>query len=198
MTGDRAHGFRYALRQPGAVTFTSAGLLARLPVAMIALATVLLVSNVSGSYGYAGLLSALFAVTAALVSIVTSRWADSVGQTIVLRVLGVLHSGLIVAFTASIVAEIVRGSIQSLPRGQVEAAISLGLNPFQRLRLVILPQAQRGPSGYRLRAGQPHPLCHRTRVRVPSLEFSALPVFGPSSSPASALEFSSAHWTSGS
>ena len=44
---------------------------------------------------------------------------------------------------ASIVAEIVRGSIQSLPRGQVEAAISLGLNPFQRLRLVILPQALR-------------------------------------------------------
>lgn len=46
-------------------------------------------------------------------------------------------------FTASIVAEIVRGSIQSLPPGQVEAAISLGLNPFQRLRLVILPQALR-------------------------------------------------------
>ncbi len=46
-------------------------------------------------------------------------------------------------FTASIVAEIVRGSIQSLPRGQVEAAISLGLTPFQRLRLVILPQALR-------------------------------------------------------
>jgi len=46
-------------------------------------------------------------------------------------------------FTASVVAEIVRGSIQSLPRGQVEAAISLGLSPFQRLRLVILPQALR-------------------------------------------------------
>jgi len=46
-------------------------------------------------------------------------------------------------FTASTVAEIVRGSIQSLPRGQVEAAISLSLNPFQRLRLVILPQALR-------------------------------------------------------
>ena len=46
-------------------------------------------------------------------------------------------------FTAAVVAEIVRGSIQSLPRGQVEAAISLSLNPFQRLRLVILPQALR-------------------------------------------------------
>ena len=46
-------------------------------------------------------------------------------------------------FTASVVADIVRGSIQSLPRGQVEAAVSLALTPFQRLRLVILPQALR-------------------------------------------------------
>ena len=46
-------------------------------------------------------------------------------------------------FTASVVAEIVRGSIQALPRGQVEAAVSLGLSPYQSLRLVILPQALR-------------------------------------------------------
>ena len=46
-------------------------------------------------------------------------------------------------FTTSVVAEIVRGSIQALPRGQVEAAVSLGLSPYQRLRLVILPQALR-------------------------------------------------------
>lgn len=46
-------------------------------------------------------------------------------------------------FTASVVSEIVRGSIQSLPAGQIEAAVSLGLTPYQRLRLVILPQALR-------------------------------------------------------
>ena len=46
-------------------------------------------------------------------------------------------------FTASVVAEIVRGSIQALPRGQIEASISLGLSSYQRLRLVILPQALR-------------------------------------------------------
>ena len=99
-------GFRQALRQPGVAVFTSAGLLARLPVAMIALATVLLVSNVTGSYAYAGALSALFAVTAALVSIVTSRWVDTIGQTVVLRILGIGHSLLIVAFTLSIVRDI--------------------------------------------------------------------------------------------
>ena len=46
-------------------------------------------------------------------------------------------------FTAAVVAEIVRGSIQSLPRGQIEASLSLGLSSYQRLRLVILPQALR-------------------------------------------------------
>jgi ABC-type amino acid transport system permease subunit len=46
-------------------------------------------------------------------------------------------------YTAAQIAEIVRGSIQALPRGQIEAAISLGLSPYQRLKLVILPQALR-------------------------------------------------------
>ena len=46
-------------------------------------------------------------------------------------------------YTAAQIAEVVRGSIQSLPRGQIEAAISIGLSPYQRLKLVILPQALR-------------------------------------------------------
>ncbi len=40
-------------------------------------------------------------------------------------------------------AEIVRGSIQAIPRGQSEAAIALNLSPTQRLRHVVLPQALR-------------------------------------------------------
>lgn len=103
MATDGATGFRLALSTPGVRTFTSAGLVARLPVAMIALATVLLVSNQTGSYAYAGLLSALFALTAALVSIGTSRWADAVGQTRVLRALAVAHSSLLALFTAAVV-----------------------------------------------------------------------------------------------
>lgn len=38
-------------------------------------------------------------------------------------------------------AEVVRGGIQSIPRGQTEAGISLNLTTGQRLRHVILPQA---------------------------------------------------------
>lgn len=41
------------------------------------------------------------------------------------------------------VAEILRGAIQAIPRGDWEAAASLGLSRFQVLRLVILPQAFR-------------------------------------------------------
>ncbi|MEU5850299.1 ectoine/hydroxyectoine ABC transporter permease subunit EhuC [Saccharopolyspora shandongensis] len=38
-------------------------------------------------------------------------------------------------------AEIVRGAITALPRGQREGAIALSLTPYQRMRYVILPQA---------------------------------------------------------
>jgi general L-amino acid transport system permease protein len=46
-------------------------------------------------------------------------------------------------YTASHIAEIVRGSILSVPKGQTEASTALGLKDFQRLRYVILPQALR-------------------------------------------------------
>ncbi|WP_411079252.1 ectoine/hydroxyectoine ABC transporter permease subunit EhuC [Streptomyces sp. cmx-18-6] len=38
-------------------------------------------------------------------------------------------------------AEVVRGAVNSVPRGQYEAAIALNLSPARRLRKVILPQA---------------------------------------------------------
>jgi general L-amino acid transport system permease protein len=49
----------------------------------------------------------------------------------------------LVIYTASHIAEIVRGSIQAVPKGQHEAATALALSPGQRLRFVILPQALR-------------------------------------------------------
>ncbi len=54
--------------------------------------------------------------------------------------LAALITGLSV-YTASFIAEIVRGSVLAIPKGQTEAAEALGFNGFQRLRLVILPQA---------------------------------------------------------
>jgi len=46
-------------------------------------------------------------------------------------------------FTSAYVAEIVRAGIQSVPRGQVEAARALGLSGTQTMRHVVLPQAVR-------------------------------------------------------
>lgn len=47
----------------------------------------------------------------------------------------------IILFTAAYVAEVVRGGLQGVSSGQYEAAESLGLNYYQTMRLVILPQA---------------------------------------------------------
>jgi general L-amino acid transport system permease protein len=49
----------------------------------------------------------------------------------------------LVTYTASFIAEIVRAGILSVPRGQAEAAQSLGLTRRRALRFIILPQALR-------------------------------------------------------
>jgi general L-amino acid transport system permease protein len=47
----------------------------------------------------------------------------------------------IILFTAAYIAEVVRGGLQAMSRGQYEAAESIGLNYYLTMRLVILPQA---------------------------------------------------------
>jgi general L-amino acid transport system permease protein len=46
-------------------------------------------------------------------------------------------------FNAAYLAENIRSGLQTLPPGQAEAARSLGLNPVQTLRFIVLPQALR-------------------------------------------------------
>ena len=55
---------------------------------------------------------------------------------------GALLTGLVV-YTAAFIAEVVRGGIASVPKGQWEAASSLGFAPLQTLRRIVLPQALR-------------------------------------------------------
>src|SRR5690606_24018227 len=59
--------------------------------------------------------------------------------------LGFMVSGItaLVLNCAAYTAEIIRAGIQSIDKGQMEAARSLGLNQFQAMRKVILPQAFR-------------------------------------------------------
>ena len=53
-------------------------------------------------------------------------------------VAGVLSLGI---FFGAYMAEILRGSIQSIDKGQLEAASSLGISHFQAMRHIVLPQA---------------------------------------------------------
>ncbi len=46
-------------------------------------------------------------------------------------------------YTAAFIAEVVRAGVQSVDRGQIEAARAIGLNHFRVLGLIILPQALR-------------------------------------------------------
>jgi general L-amino acid transport system permease protein len=49
----------------------------------------------------------------------------------------------IIAFEAAYIAEVVRGGLQAVPHGQVEAAQAVGLAPWRTMRLIVLPQALR-------------------------------------------------------
>jgi polar amino acid transport system permease protein len=114
----------------------------------------------------AGLLGALAVGTLAcglrigrfrLLSIGASAYIESIRSTPLLVQLFFFYFGLpslgfrlseaatgILALTlnsGAYMAEIIRAGIQSISHGQMEAAVSSGLNYFQRMRYVILPQA---------------------------------------------------------
>jgi general L-amino acid transport system permease protein len=50
---------------------------------------------------------------------------------------------IFVLFTAAYVAEIVRGGLQSVPKGQIEAGRAMGLTPVPIMTRIVLPQALR-------------------------------------------------------
>ena len=84
-------------------------------------------------------------------------WIELVRATPILAILIIIFLGLprvgirlpaveaaivgLTIYTSAVLAEIVRAGIQSIPRGEVEAARSLGLNYLQTMRLIVLPQA---------------------------------------------------------
>lgn len=79
------------LRLPGARAFVGAGFVARLPMAMLGLGTVLLVRASTGSYGLAGAVGATIAIANALGAPQIGRLVDRFGQRRVLLPAMVLH-----------------------------------------------------------------------------------------------------------
>jgi general L-amino acid transport system permease protein len=48
---------------------------------------------------------------------------------------------MVTLFSSAYIAEVIRGGLQALPNGQIEAADAMGLKYWQSMRLIILPQA---------------------------------------------------------
>jgi len=48
---------------------------------------------------------------------------------------------MVVLFSSGYMAEVIRGGLQAIPKGQIEAADSMGLKYWQSMRLIVLPQA---------------------------------------------------------
>ena len=83
--------YRVILTLPGASYFVLAGLIARFPISMYGLGAVLLVQSRTGSYFEAGVVSAAFAISAAVGGPVTSRFADRLGQNRLIPLLLSMH-----------------------------------------------------------------------------------------------------------
>jgi len=83
--------YRAVLSLPGAAAFSTAGLLARLPISMVGIGLVLLVENASGSYGLAGLIAAVFTVVNALAAPQVGRLVDRHGQRRILPTAVAVH-----------------------------------------------------------------------------------------------------------
>ena len=89
---------------PGARALVVAGFLARLPMSMVGLGTVLLVAAESGSYGLAGAVSGTGVLA---FSVLSPRWAQAMdrrGQGVVLRVTMAGYAGFGLLFVAAVVA----------------------------------------------------------------------------------------------
>jgi MFS family permease len=72
--------YRDLLSTPGALGFSAAGFVARMPIAMLGLGIVLMVSRETGSYGLAGTVSAVFALLNAAGAPLVARLVDRHGQ----------------------------------------------------------------------------------------------------------------------
>ena len=84
----------------------------------------------------------LFRCTPLLVQIIWFYYAFPV--VIGIDIPGVIAAGLVLSlYTGAFYAEIVRGGVNSIERGQWDAARSIGLRYVPMMRLVILPQAFR-------------------------------------------------------
>ncbi|GAA0948777.1 MFS transporter [Nonomuraea longicatena] len=79
-----ANPYRELFRAPGALAFSAAGFVARLPLSMTGIGLIAMLSQLHGEYGLAGAVSATFTLSTALCGPQVSRLVDRAGQSRVL------------------------------------------------------------------------------------------------------------------
>ncbi|HEY7430909.1 MAG TPA: MFS transporter [Streptosporangiaceae bacterium] len=118
--GRRGNPYLAVLRLPGALGFSAAGFVARMPMSMFGLGTVLLIAAVTGKYGVAGVVAAVGSVGYALGAPQFGRLADAYGQHRVLRpqvavfVLGTVALMVLAEAGAPLIAVAVAGAIAGI------------------------------------------------------------------------------------
>jgi polar amino acid transport system permease protein len=120
------------------ITFSAflLGAVVSLPMAVIRLARTPVIDQLTFAW------IEFFRTTPPLVHIIWAYYVFPIIFDMRLSAVTVVIAAL-AANTSAQMAEIFRAGIQSIPKGQSEAATVLGLTPWQRLRYVILPQAVR-------------------------------------------------------
>ncbi|MCD2116352.1 MULTISPECIES: MFS transporter [Rhodococcus] len=84
VTGEKGGSYRELFAAPGAAAFCLAGFVARLPIAMVGIGIVTMFSQLEGNYAVGGALSAVFALSYAVLTPLVSRAVDRYGQRRVL------------------------------------------------------------------------------------------------------------------
>ncbi len=130
--------YREVLARPGALAFSTAAAVARLPISMVGIGIILMVSEVYGSYALAGRVSAVYVTVHALCSPPLSRFVDRHGQARVMRpavvvtaiglttlvVLGAARAGEWALYAAAAVTGATAGSMGALVRARWSASLS--------------------------------------------------------------------------
>ena len=106
--------YRRILAVPGARLFSATGLVGRLPISMQGLGIVLLVVDVTGSYGYAGSVAGAATIANAVASILQGRALDRLGQRRVLPALIVTWGAALALLIASVHGEWPRWTVFAL------------------------------------------------------------------------------------
>lgn len=93
-------GYGQLLRTPGALGFVLPGFAARLPFGMLTVSILLLVQHTTGSYGSAGVVTAVTGVSMALFAPLMGKFTDRLGQSAVLVPAALTHTASVGALAA--------------------------------------------------------------------------------------------------